>query len=348
IRWTIFTGGWWKFWRRETPRRWANILTPLRCATTSRVCLGAVRDSSARSRKFLVHSSYRWTGAIVLTLLTFAIAAGDVSAQATRRKKTRSKSAPCRVGCQPSTTAPDVITSSPEDSAAQKELAELARNLRNAAPGSYEKLAAFSTKHASDIWCARAALALGYDDYQKNKAQQALAWLAKAKNETILQEYVLFWRAQSERALKRNGDALARLKALLRDYPGTAIKEQVLDAFAASAVEAGRPGDAIEALAGYSPASTKPALLLDRAHLYQAAGQTVRAAKDYQTIFYKYPLSDEAKAAGTALTSLQKSLRNEFPYGTAEMQEQRAQIFFDAHKWREARAEFEKLNGMLK
>ena len=204
---------------------------------------------------------------IVATLLTFGIiAAGDATAQATRRKRARPKSAPCRVGCQPNTTAPDVITSSPEDSAAQKELSELARNLRNAAPSAYEKLSAFAAKHATDIWGARAALALGYDDYQKNKAQQALTWLAKAKNETILQEYVLFWRAQSERALKRNGEALADLKALLRDYPSAAIKEQVLDAFAASAVETGRPGDAIEAFAGYSPTSTKPALLLDRAH----------------------------------------------------------------------------------
>lgn len=286
--------------------------------------------------------------AIVATLLTLGCVAGDVTAQTPRKKKARPKSAPCRVGCQPNTTSPDVITSSPEDAATQKELSELARSLRNAAPGSYEKLSTFSTKHASDIWGARAALALGYDDYQKNKAQQALTWLAKTKNETVLPEYVLFWRAQTKRALKRNGEALADLKALISDYPNAAIKEQVLDAFAVSAMEAGRPQDAVEAFAGYSPASTKPPLLLDRAHLYQAAGQTVRAAKDYQTIFYKYPLSDEAKAAASALGSLQKSLRSEFPYGTAEQQEQRAQIFFDARKWRDARTEFDKLNGMLK
>jgi len=152
--------------------------------------------------------------AVIAALLTLGMAAGDLAAQATRKKKPRAKSAPCRVGCQPNTTSPDVITSSPEDSAAQKELSELARNLRNAAPNAYEKLSAFSTRHATDIWGSRASLALGYDDYQKNKAQQALVWLAKAKNETILQEYVLFWRAQSERAIKRNGEALADLKAV--------------------------------------------------------------------------------------------------------------------------------------
>jgi len=274
--------------------------------------------------------------------------AGDATAQATRKKKSRPKSAPCRVGCQPNTNSPDVITSSPEDAATQKELSELARSLRNAGPGAYERLSAFASKHAADAWGARAALALGYDDYQKNKAQQALAWFTKAKNEAVLQEYVLFWSAQGKRALKRNAEALADLKALLRDYPNTAIKEQVLDALAASAIEAGHPQDAVDALAAYSAAATKPALLLDRAHVYQAAGQTARAAKDFQTIFYKYPLSDEAKPAGTALSALQKSLRSEFPYATAEMQQQRAQAFFDVHKWRDARAEFDKLSGMLK
>ena len=277
-----------------------------------------------------------------------AFAASDATAQAAHKKKRRPKSAPCRVGCQPNTSTPEVITASPEDAATQKELSEHARNLRNAAPSAYEKLSAFAVKHAADAWGARAALALAYDDYQKNRAPQALAWLGKAKNEQVLQEYVVFWRAQSERAVKRNGEALADLKSLLRDYPNAAIKEQVLDALAASAIEAGHPQDAAEALAAYSPTATKPALLLDRAHVYQAAGQTARAAKDYQVIFYKYPLSDEAKAAGTALASLQKSLRSEFPYATAEMQEQRAQLFFDAHKWRDARAEFEKLNTMLK
>jgi len=269
------------------------------------------------------------------------------AAQSKHKKSPKRKATPCRIGCKPDTTAPDVATSSAEDAGAQKELSELARNLHNAAPGAYDKLSAFAKKHAADVWGARAALALGYDDYQKNKAQQALGWLAKAKGDTLLREYVLFWTAQSKRALKHNAEALADLNVLHRDFPNTAINEQVIDLLAVTATETGHAQDAIEALESYSGTGTKPALLLDRAHAYQSAGQTARAAMGYQTIFYKYPLSDEAKAAGTALLILQKTLRNEFPYATAEMQEQRAQAFGDAHKWRDARPEFEKLVGML-
>jgi soluble lytic murein transglycosylase len=248
----------------------------------------------------------------------------------------------------PQTTAPDIATTTAEDADALTQLSDLARSLHNATPGSYEKLSAFATKHANDIWGARAALALGADDYQKNRAANALAWLSKAKNETLLQEYVLYWRSQANRAAKRNADAYNDLQKILNEFPNTAIKEQVLDAFTPVAIELGHAQAAVDAVNGYSATNSKPALLLDRAHAYQSAGQPAKAVKDYQTIFYKYPLTDEAKAAGSALPGMQKLLRSEFPYGTGEMQEQRAQAFFDAHKWREARPEFEKLVSMLK
>ena len=50
----------------------------------------------------------------------------------------------------------------------------------------------------------------------------------------------------------------------------------------------------------------------------------------------------------SALTQLMHALGKEYPYPGVEMQEQRAQAFYDAHKWKEARAEFEKLLTMLK
>jgi soluble lytic murein transglycosylase len=288
------------------------------------------------------------SAAAIFGVLILAACLPGASAQTAHKKSTKHKSAPCRAGCKPDTTAPVVLATSADDAGVNQELSELARDLHNAAPRAYENLSAFAAKHAADTWGARAALALGYDDYQKNRAPQALTWLTKAKADVLLEEYVLFWSAQAKRSLKRNAEALADLNIIRRDYPNTAIKEQVMDVLAVTATETGHPQDAIDALNQYSGTANRPALLLDRAHAYQAAGQTVRAAKDYQAIYYKSPLSDEAKAAGSALQALQKILRSEFPYGTAEMQEQRAQAFFDAHKWREARPEFDKLAGMLR
>jgi len=89
----------------------------------------------------------------------------------------------------------------PEDEAAQRELSDLARALHNGTPGSYEKLSAFTAHNPTNVWGARAALALGYDDYMKNRSGQAVGWFLKAQNDTLLREYALYWTAQAQRAL---------------------------------------------------------------------------------------------------------------------------------------------------
>jgi len=273
-----------------------------------------------------------------------------LSAQTTRKKKkqTHPKSPACQTGCKPDITSPALDAATPEDAAAQKELAALASDLHRGASSSYDKLAAFANSHASSVWGQRAALALGYDDYTHSRHLQALAWMQKARTDALLYEYTLFWSAQAERALSKNGAAAQDFAALLKDYPNTAIKEQILEAYVPVAVDIGRPQDGLEALETFSPTASRPGLLLVRARAYESARKLVLAAKDYQTLYYKFPLADESKDAGPALSRLNKQLHGEFPYATGELQDQRAQAFYDAHKWREARAEYEKLAGILR
>ena len=290
------------------------------------------------------------TFSIALTLLLSLFLALDLSAQTSRKKKkpVRPKSPACADGCKPATTPPALDAATPDDTAAQKQLSELARDLHRAVPGSYEKLAAFGNKNASSVWGQRAALALGYDDYSHSKFPQALAWLQKAKPDTLLQEYTLFWTAQTEHSLGKNPAAVEHFSQILREHASIAFKEQVLEAYAPVAISMGRPQDALDALASYAPTGSKPPLLLARARANEAAHKYVPAAKDYQALFYKYPVADESKEAASALPRLNKQLRNEFPYATGEMQDQRAQMFYDAHKWKEARVEYDKLATILK
>jgi soluble lytic murein transglycosylase len=292
--------------------------------------------------------SLRPASAFLLILLSLFLAS-TLSAQTKKKKApTHPKSPACAAGCKPETTAPALDAQTPEDAALQKELGELARELHRATPGSYEKLAKFTDKNLSSVWGQRAALALGYDDYSHSKAQQSLTWLQKAKSDALLRDYSLFWTAQSERALAKNAAAAEDYARILKDFPSTAIKEQVLEAYVPTAVSIGRPQDALDALATYPPAGSRPSLLLARARAQEALRKFVPAAKDYQALYYKYPLAEESKDAATALPRLNKQLHNEFPYATAELQDQRAQIFYDAHKWREARVEYDKLAAMLK
>ena len=285
-----------------------------------------------------------------LFLCLSLLCAGDLSAQTKKKKKkpAHPKSPACATGCKPDTTSPALDASTPEDAAAQKELALLARDLHRGTPGAYEKLAAFANRNISSVWGQRAALALGYDDYSKSHAQQALSWLQKAKPDTLLYEYTLFWTAQSERALGKNAAAAQDFAQILKDYPGAAFKDLVLEAYVPAAIAMGRPQDALDGLATYPAAGSKPTLLLARARANEGAHKFTPAAKDYQALFYKYPLADESKDAAIALPRLNKQLHGEFPYATGEMQDQRAQIFYDGHKWHEARTEYEKLATILK
>jgi soluble lytic murein transglycosylase len=281
-------------------------------------------------------------------VLAFAF---DLSAQTTHKKKKKPvhpKSPACATGCKPDTSSPALDSATPDDAAAQKELAGLSRDLHLGVNGTYDKLATFANRHASSVWGERAALALGYNDLSKARFPQALAWLQKAKSDELLREYTIYWTAQTEISLHRQADALKDLTTLLNDYPNTVMKEQAIETYGTTAQELGRAQDALDMLATYGGTNTKPSLLLARARAEESARKLVLAAKDYQTIFYKYPLSDEAAAAGTALPKLNRELHSEFPYATAELQADRAQVFYDAHKWKEAHTEFEKLASMLK
>jgi soluble lytic murein transglycosylase len=329
--------------------RWANTRTPRRRAITNRTQEARFCGSSENAVSFCLAMSRTLVALLLIAGLSFG-GTFDAYAQssAKQHKSKKPKSPPCRSGCKPETSEPQVSADTPEDEAAQRELSEFARTLHNGAPDAYAKLSAFAVKNTTNVWGARAALALGYNDYSKNHAAQGLGWLLKAQNDTLLREYALYWTAQAQRALGRNADAYKVLQNIQHDYPNTAMREPLLEAFAPTAVQLGHAQEAIDALDAYPATSSKPTLLFDRAHAYQAAHQLARAAKDYQAVFYKYPSADEAKPAGSALTQLMHALGKEYVYPGVELQEQRAQVFYDAHKWKEARAEFEKLLTMLK
>jgi soluble lytic murein transglycosylase len=287
--------------------------------------------------------------AVALALALLVGGASEVLAQSRRKIKKVKKPAPvpCRVGCRPDTAAPDVGAESLEDQARQKELEELARAAQNAEPGAINNLSAFAAKNADNVWGARAALALGYQEQTKNHYQQALAWFNKASSDTLLREYALYWTAQAKQGMGHSREALEDLETIDHEFPNTAMKEQLLESLAPLAIELRRPQDAIDALNSYPATSSKPTLLLYRADAYQAVHQLAQAAKDFQTIFYKDSQSDEAKPAGSALQKIMHEMGKEYPYPGVELQQQRAQAFFDAHEWKEARSEFEKLLGML-
>ena len=331
------------------PMPWVSILIRLqrdiiRHKSIRRLCR---RFADAVS---LCSSMTRSMTALILAFVLSLSSSFGLLAQPPQHKHRKKKppAPPCRTGCKPETEAPQVATDTPEDGAAQKELAAHVRDLRNGGPDAYAKLSTFATTNTTNVWGARAALALGYEDFSKKRFAQALGWLMKGQNDKLLREYALYWTAQAQFNFGRAGETYKVLQTLLHDYPTTALRDQALQSFAPAAVQTGHAQDAVDALNAYAATSSKPELLIERARAYQATHQLPRAAKDYQTIFYKFPMADEAKPASAGMTQMMHALGREYSYPGVEMQEQRARIFYDAHKWREARTEFEKLLTMLK
>ncbi len=324
----------------------ANILTPRLRSTASGSHSTFASNASASPRANYLSRAL----AIAVSFALLAATPLDLPAQTAHKKKKSNKPAakPCRTGCTPNTSAPEITAATPEDEAAQRELSSLARALHNATPGAYDKLVSFMGKNSGNVWGARAALALGYDDYNKNHPQQAMVWLTKAKSDTLLGDYVLFWTAETQRVLKQNGPAFTALQKIQNEYPNTGIKEQFLEAYAPAAMEAGKPLAVIEALEAYTGTTAKPALLLLRAQAYKQARQLGRAAKDYQLLYYKNPLSDEGKTAASGLQQVKAAMGSEYPAPSWDLQEGRAQILFNQKKYRDARAEFEKLAAAIK
>src|SRR5215469_8048741 len=218
IRSTTFIAGWWKSSPMATLTPWAIIRTPHRRAITSRSMLRTFCRRAASA----VSSDVSMTRSLMSLTLALAMSLGgsmDASAGSLqhKRKSKKPSSPPCRFGCKPETAAPQVATDTPEDEALQKELSALAREVRNGSQDSYARLSAFATKNTTNAWGARAALALGYQDFSKNRMPQALGWLLKAQNDALLREYALYWTAQAQLTAGRKAEAYKVLQTLQHD-----------------------------------------------------------------------------------------------------------------------------------
>jgi len=232
--------------------------------------------------------------------------------------------------------------------AAEKQLEQLARALQEKdSAATYAKLSAFVAQHATDEFGSRAALALGHRDSAKNRFAQAERWLNKAKNDPILREYALYWGAQAHRALGRNAEALAQLESFRAGFPESVMTDQALQALAEAALTVRQPERAVAALRAYEKTATKPALLLRRAQALDQAGEKQAAAADFLALYYRLPLSDEAKSAGPQILQLEHALGAAFPAVPLELRLGRAAAFYDARLWREASEEYKKLLPQL-
>ena len=236
-----------------------------------------------------------------------------------------------------------------QSAGAEPELSTLTRELRAKDSGAnYDRLVAFARRHSGDVYGARAALALGYRDLQKSRTKEATAWFTGAERDPVLRQYAVFWGAQAVLILQgRKIEALGRLEGFRRSFPDSAMTEQALEVLASTATSLGQAQRALVALDAYKKTAERPALLLLRARARESDRHSAAAAADYATLFYHFPLSPEAALAGERIGPLARDLGAEFPEVSNDQRLARAAAFYDAKRWKEARAEYEQLTKQL-
>ncbi len=209
-------------------------------------------------------------------------------------------------------------------------------------PANEQKLASFARQHVKDEYGTMAALALGHHDLDKGHPAEAITWLDIAvRSHSRLDEYAMFWDAQALRQLGRNAEAIKELDSFRQKYPESVMGDFAVQALVEALLTQGEAQRAATELEAFSKTSQKPALMLLRAQAREKSGSAIAAAKDYLAIYYGFPLSDEARTAGSRIPLLSRQLGASFPATPVSQQVAGAEALYGAHRWRETILAFE-------
>jgi len=108
----------------------------------------------------------------------------------------------------------------------EQQLEKLSRALKQpSAAAAYAQLSNVASQKASGILGIRAALAVGYYDYQKGNYALAAKWLAKAQKDPLLADSALYWLAENELAQRSNAAALDDFKRFRKEYPDSVMTD---------------------------------------------------------------------------------------------------------------------------
>ncbi len=238
---------------------------------------------------------------------------------------------------RPNTTA----GSASQPALTEKQLEKLSRALKEPNPSpAYVQLSSFASRKSSGTLGLRAALALGYYDYSKGNYAQAAKWLARAQGEPLIADYALYWAAETDLASGHSADALAALKRFRSEYPDSVMTDAALQSLGDAALAANQPGDAVTALEAYPETTQRPALLLLRGEAREQAGKPLDAVADYQAVYLRFAVSEQARQAATKLGFLRSSLAPNYPPLALDQRLAHTAMLFGAKSWSEAREEY--------
>jgi soluble lytic murein transglycosylase len=225
-----------------------------------------------------------------------------------------------------------------------------AGRLRNLVAGAQEKhgwpaLRNFAESATDPGQKDQAYFALGYLEYEANDFTSASADLKRAaETQFALADYAEYYGAAAAHENAQPQTAVNILDGFVFRHPQSILRFDALALFVDALLKVGEPDRAIQTLMAEPLTRQRPSLELLLARAYQAAGKLTQSVRSFQNVYYSYPTSSQAAAAGEALDALRARLGEErFPSASEELETVRAEAFFNHSRIAEALKEF----GML-
>jgi len=230
--------------------------------------------------------------------------------------------------------------------AATPELEILARRLRDpsraVAARAYVRLVALS-RHWPRARRDRAALALGYYAYQRERYAQARAWFREARGDRLLTGYAIYWDGLAAADAGQDADAMALLGQFRQKFPGSVVDKPALEAYADAAIDGQEPDRALAALLAYPGVEQYSDLLVRLALARQKTGDLQAAALDFQRVYDLFPLNGAAGTARKGIDRLRAALGDQFPEAPIADRVARAETLFENGRWTDAKDTWEAL-----
>jgi peptidoglycan lytic transglycosylase len=192
-----------------------------------------------------------------------------------------------------------------------------------------------SLKAAKDR--ALAFFVLGYREYESGQYDVALEDLAKASSPASpLADLADYYRASA--AYKGGHPEAVRgiLGGFNKRYPSSTEHYDAIELMAWAYLQTGDPQKALQLLQGEPQVRERPALALVMGRAYTDNGQLGPAAQTFQDIYYAFPTTPQAAAAGEALDKLKIQLGVNYPPVSDEIATARLEKLYSASRYSEA------------
>ncbi len=219
-------------------------------------------------------------------------------------------------------------------------------SLRDLAAGTsprlnWPRLRSYAKSQTDPIWSGWAWFLLGYQEFQAQSYADAANDLGEsARTGFSLTDYAVFDQASALEKAGRQQEAAKALENFAGRFPESPLRYQALVLLADALLESRQTQQAINALTAAPETRESPVLTFKLARAERVVHRLGEAAADFQNIYYKFPASTEAKAAGEELADLRTELGSKYPAPDNELRTTRAEALSKAGLYVDALKEY--------